>query len=123
MTWSHPNHRVFPIARSGQSFEQSRVALRLPRPTGTSAELHIAEFNVDHQHVKDGLSVRAPRVGTALGRNGDSANAHMSRYQLRRWESSGDVHLVVVPAQNAALVEEKVLDAAVRLDGARESGA
>jgi hypothetical protein len=55
----------------------ARVPWARPLCAGASAELHFAEVNGDHEHVQDGLSVGAPRVGASLRRQSDPVDAHM----------------------------------------------
>src|SRR5215831_17537458 len=100
----------------------TKRSLHLGSRTGCSrsAEFHLTDVDVDHQHIQDRSTVRASGIGAPTSRKPYAARFSVLRCELRSRKATGDVDLVVMSAQQQVVAEKEILNEAVSLDRPRK---
>src|SRR5262247_1956130 len=87
----------------------------------TLGEREVVQVDGDHQQVVHWLQIRAANVGTPSRRHLETLGLDDLIHVLRGWERSGDIHLVIMAAQQEVTAEVEVLLVRVACVLAREA--
>ena len=85
---------------------------------GRLREDNVADVDRYHQHIQNWTPVGAARIGATLARQTHAVGLGILQHQLRGGEATGGIDTLVVAAELEFIVEEEILNLAVRLDRA-----